>query len=376
MNKFLILSYDYPPNDGGISRLCSAMVEDMRHRGSTVTVFTVHAGTVGGPLRPDVATVEMPSKRWLREVVTFLQVLRMCRDTCVVSTVWNPEGTLAYLAGFQQTVVMAHGNEVMNYPPGLRHRLKGWLRRKVITSASTVVCNSRYTERLVHAISPKTKTVVITPGVDTQRYAPVDDVRAIRQQFNLPTECRVVLSVSRIDAYKGHEVVLKALAQISPGLRGKLHYVVAGRGSHLTTLKALATSLGIEDSVTWLGFVPDDQLPALYNCADLFVLCTREDPQARGVEGFGMVFLEAQASGVPVIGTRAGGIPDAIEEGRGGWLIEQDDVSTLSLHLEMLSRDMAPFRAQGLLGRQRALTQCTWDLYVSKLLKVMDVENG
>jgi phosphatidylinositol alpha-1,6-mannosyltransferase len=271
---------------------------------------------------------------------------------------------------------MAHGNEVMSYPPGLRYRLKGWLRRKVITSASTVVCNSRYTERLVHAISPKAKTVVITPGVDTQRYAPVDDLRAIRQQFSLPTECRVVLSVSRIDAYKGHEVVLKALAQISPDSRGNLHYVVAGRGSHLATLKALATSLGLDDSVTWLGFVSDDDLPALYNCADLFVLCTREDPQARGVEGFGMVFLEAQASGVPVIGTRAGGIPDAIVEGRGGWLIGQDDVSTLRYHLEMLIRDIAPFRAQGMLGRQRALTQCTWDLYVSKLLKVMDAENG
>lgn len=342
-------------------------------RGRGVSVVTVRPHAAGGLVRPDAPTVDVPRSRWLREAATLLQVLRLRRGQCVLSSVWNPEGTLAYLARCQHTVVMAHGNEVMTYPAGLRHRLKGWLRRKVLTTAHAVVCNSRYTERLVHAISPKAHTVVITPGVDTARFAPVADVCAVRRRFQLPTDRRIVLSVSRMDAYKGHDVVLQALAQMPPDLRGALHYVVAGRGSHLATLKALATSLGLDDSVTWLGFVSDDDLPALYGCADLFVLCTREDPQARGVEGFGMVFLEAQAAGVPVIGTRAGGIPDAIEAGVGGWLIEQDDTATLRSHLELLARDVTPFRAQGLRGRQRALTQGSWAFYVSKLLDVVDV---
>lgn len=376
MTRIALLSYDYPPNDGGISRLCSAIASELIRRERELLVVTLKPHATGGLLRPGVPTVEMPRKRWLREAATLLQLMRMPAGMCVLSSVWNPEGSLAYMVRCNHSVVMAHGNEVMAYPAGLRYRLKAWLRRKVLTSARAVVCNSRYTERLVRAISPDANTVVITPGVDATRFTPVEDAGAAKQRFQLPADRRIILSVSRMDAYKGHDVVLKALAQMPPDLRGALHYAVAGRGSHLATLKALASSLGLNDSVTWLGFVPDEDLPALYGCADVFVLCTREDPQERGVEGFGMVFLEAQAAGVPVIGTRAGGIPDAIEAGEGGWLMEQGDVNALQSHLERLSVDVSSFRAQGLRGRQRALTQGSWALYVSKLLNIVDEKNG
>lgn len=375
MKSIALVSYDYPPNDGGISRLCSAVATELSSRGRSVSVITLRPQASGGLLRPEVPTVAVPHKRLLREAAVFLQLMRTGRDVCVLSSIWNPEATLAWLALRKNSVVMAHGNEVMPYPSGMRYRFKGWLRRKVLTAARVVVCNSRYTEGLVHAISPEINTVVITPGVDTSRFSLAENTSALRQQFQLPNDRRIILSVSRMDAYKGHDVVLKALAGMPPELRSKLHYVVAGRGSHLAALKALATALGLDGTVTWLGFVADEALPALYGCADVFVLCTREDPQARGVEGFGMVFLEAQAAGVPVIGTRAGGIPDAIEQGQGGWLIEQDDVNALQAHLQGLSSDASPFREQGLRGRQRALTKGTWSCYVTKLLREVDEKN-
>ena len=142
----------------------------------------------------------------------------------------------------------------------------------------------------------------------------------------------------------------------------------------MVKLQALAGDLGIGDCVTWLGFVEDADLAALYACGDLFVLCTREDPRARGVEGFGMVFLEAQAAGVPALGTRAGGIPDAIVEGRGGWLVDQDDSAAVSGHLQRLAADVSSFREQGMRGRLRAITEASWDTYATKLLAVIDQE--
>ncbi|MGJ0429901.1 glycosyltransferase family 4 protein [Methylobacter sp.] len=376
MPRLSILSYDYPPNDGGISRLVSTIVNELSRRGRQIEVLTLAADGRPGLTRPQIPTQEVSRTRVQRDIATFVYLRGLPSNIPILATIWSPEGALAYLTRRTDNILMAYGNEVMPYPNGLRYCIKNWLRRKVLSSARTVICCSRYTERLVRAISPNAKTVVITPGVDATHFAPVKNKLLAKRQFQLPIDRRIILSVSRIDAYKGHDVILKALAQIPAERRETLHYVVAGRGSHLDSLKALAASLGLSNSVTWLGFVEDEDLPALYGCADLFVLCTKEDPQARGVEGFGMVFLEAQAAGVPVIGTRAGGIPDAVEEDEGGWLIEQDDVSALRSHLERLSINVSPFKEQGLRGRQRALTKGSWDLYVSKLLSVLDVKNA
>jgi phosphatidylinositol alpha-1,6-mannosyltransferase len=375
VKRINLLSYDYPPNDGGISRLCAALSSEFARRGRDMSVITVRAPASFGLVRPDVPTSEVPRKRWLRETATCLKVVLTRRSSCVLSSLWNTEGTIAYLARCTDAVVMAHGNEVMPYPNGLRYRLKGWLRRKVLSSARAVVCNSKYTERLVRAISQEANTVVITPGVDAARFSPLDDSSIAKRHFKLPGNRRIVLSVSRMDAYKGHDLVLAALARMPSDSRERLHYVAAGRGPHLESLKALATSLGLDACVTWLGFVADADLPALYGSADLFVLCTREDPAARGVEGFGMAFLEAQAAGVPVIGTRAGGIPDAVEHGDGGWLIEPGDVTALGTHLERLATGDPSFKEQGLRARKRALDKGSWQRYVNALLLIVDQQH-
>ena len=104
----------------------------------------------------------------------------------------------------------------------------------------------------------------------------------------------------------------------------------SAKGPYEPELRKQAVELGIESHVRWLGFVSEEELPQVYWASDLFVLCTRDAPEERAVEGFGLVFLEAQACGTPVVGTRTGGIPAAILDGEGGWLIEQDDTQTLT----------------------------------------------
>lgn len=368
----VLLSYDYPPNDGGISRLCAAAVAELLRRGVQVEVLTLQTGHSGGQQRQDSALHEVPRKKLLRELATARMLLTTGKGSALLASIWNPEGTVAWLLRRRDLWVMAHGNEVMPYPRGAFHAVKGWFRRRVLAHAQAVICNSRYTECLVKALQPRARTFVINPAVDANRFQVDIDVAACRGRFGFSTDKRLVLSVSRMDAYKGHNVVLRAIASLPTDARAEIHYVVAGKGSHLPFLQDLAESLGISDHVSWLGFVADADLPYLYKAADLFVLCTREDPQARGVEGFGMVFLEAQAAELPVIGTRAGGIPDAIVEGEGGWLIEQDDVSALAHHLRSLVSDPLPYREQGRKGRQRAETSASWATYVDALLQVMN----
>lgn len=370
----VILSYDYPPNDGGISRLCAAVVRELLDRGAAVEIVTLMAGKDAGLIRPVSVVHDVPRAKFQRELATAKLLLTAGKGKALLASVWNPEATLAWLLRRRDLWVMAHGNEVMPYPSGGLHAIKGWMRRRVLGYGRAVICNSRYTERLVKELAPAARTCVINPGVDAERFQVDEDAAACRARFGFSNERRVLLSVSRMDAYKGHDVVLRAIAALPPAARAGLHYVVAGKGSHLPVLQAQAESLGVADQVSWLGFVADTDLPYLYKAADLFVLCTREDPTARGVEGFGMVFLEAQAAGLPVIGTRAGGIPDAIVEGEGGWLIDQDDVGGLVEHLKAVIGDPGPYRAQGERGRLRAETSASWSAYVDKLIEVMNDE--
>lgn len=369
----IILSYDYPPNDGGISRLTAAFATELAAKGVDLEVCSLEAHAVQKGLeRPSLPTVELPRTKGRRELGLLRYILSRPKQSKIIATVWNPEATMAWLLRRTNLYILAHGNEVMPYPQGYRYLLKSWLRKKVLKSARCVICNSRYTQQLVLNIDSNIKTTVINPGVDCERFDVVLTQKQAREQLGFRNDRRILLSVSRIDEYKGHDVVLNALAALPKAQLAQLQYIVAGNGGYLDSLKRHASELGINDNVTWLGFVADEQLPTLYKSADLFVLCTREDKQQRGVEGFGMVFLEAQAAALAVVGTRAGGIPDAIQHGNGGWLIKQNDSQELVKYLEKLISTPDIIREQGRLGCDRARAQCTWQHYTNKLLTVLE----
>src|SRR5262249_42471042 len=141
-------------------------------------------------------------------------------------------------------------------------------------------------------------------------------------------------------------------------------YLIAGRGPDMAALRTLAETLRVAPRVRWLGYVPEEDLPELYRASDLFLLCSRETASRQEVEGFGLAFLDAQACGVPALGTRTGGIPDAIKEGEGGWLIAQDDVPALSAVLSHLVESPEVFAEEGRKARARVEREGTWQHYL------------
>jgi phosphatidylinositol alpha-1,6-mannosyltransferase len=207
-------------------------------------------------------------------------------------------------------------------------------------------------------------------SVDHERFSPGDRAKA-RRRFRIPEEKRVILSVSRLWRYKGHDVVLRALSHLSDEIQERFIYVIAGKGPDEESLRHEANRLNLDSVVRWLGYVPEDDLPDLYRCADLFVLCTRDSSVDGRIEGFGLVFLEAQACGVPVVGTRSGGIPDAVEEDEGGWLIAQDADNELADILQLLASDPLAFAQMGRKGRSRVEREMTLDGYITRMRSVL-----
>ncbi len=368
----LILSFDYPPNDGGISRLASGLVSALIERDVRPQVVTLKRDHNSGLPRLQAPCLEVSRLKGLRDW-QFVRAVRAYlhhhgSQAPVLTTLWNPEASLALLAGAQRVSILAHGNEVMPY----QHQgPKAWLRQAVLERAHTVICNSRFTESLVAQLAPRAQTVVLNPAVDAAAFQPSLSRSAARQTLQLPLHTRVVITVARLVPIKGHETVLRALAELPPEVRQQLFYVIVGQGPMRSALATLAADLGVAAQVHFAGFVADADLPAWYAASDLFVLVSRVDDNLRGMEGFGMALTEAQAAGLPVIGSRSGGIPDAVRSNEGGWLVDENDAVGLATHLRQLVVNPTSMEEQGRLGAARVLREFNWAQYAAKLLELI-----
>jgi phosphatidylinositol alpha-1,6-mannosyltransferase len=362
-----LFAFEYPPCGGGISRLSGEIARYYEALGVQPTVITQEFSSVssGAPL----PTVRVPARRPLREWKAFLALRSLKSPAPVMCGLWYPEGLIAALANRRPLIILAHGAELMPTVETWRRGLWSRLQRWVLERADLVIANSKFTEEFVLKVAPKARVVAIPLGVDEQRFRPRLDSGA-RVKLGVEGK-RVVTTVARLHAYKGHETVFQALRVLSDEERKDLVYLIAGTGPYESSLRTLATELGVESCVRWLGFLPEEDLPELYAATDLFVLCTRDSAVERGVEGFGLAFLEAQACGVPVVGTVTGGIPDAVRHGEGGWLIAEDDYSALSGILRTLAKDPAAFQAEGKRARNRVLREGTWQRYGNRLVQTI-----
>lgn len=369
-----MLSFDFPPLEGGISRLCAAIVDELVSQGRAVSVVSreVEAGkqAFASPKTPEF---RVSSKRGKAEWQLFRQLRRQHRDDLIITGVWYPEALIARLAGCRHIAVLAHGNDVMLGKPSFKNRLLTWVRKRIFASVDLIIANSHYTADIVRQ-QTSTPVKVETLGVDANRFTPItaEATAAVRESFGLPNDKFLMLTTSRVQAYKGHDVVLNAIASLADNVKSNVHYAIAGRGEHLSELQAIAARLGLSQQVTFLGFVEEADLAKLYGCVDAFVMCTREEKAAKQVEGFGLVFLEAQASGTVAIGTRQGGIVDAIADENGGYLIERDDSTALATLITTLQSDSSLCETQGKKARARVEAEATWQHYGQRVTALLN----
>jgi phosphatidylinositol alpha-1,6-mannosyltransferase len=200
------------------------------------------------------------------------------------------------------------------------------------------------------------KIIVVQPATDPERFSPAVDGSAWRRRL-APGGELLLLTVGRLQRRKGHDLVLRALASLlAEGL--DLRYAIAGTGEERSRLESLAADLAVGARVTFLGAVPQDDLPSLYAACDVFVHPNRvEDGD---FEGFGIVFLEAAATSKPTIGGRSGGVPESVEEGTTGLLVAGTDADALALALRRLASSAALRRQMGEAGRARVLSSFRW----------------
>lgn len=363
----LIFSYDYPPSNGGIARLCQEIATGMNQYYTSVTVLTVDKEGISKPYNYEqVKIVKLPAKRLFCELAAWWYLLRLQnkKSTDVLCSLWHPEGIISLLAGIKNTFILAHGTEYLSGTSSFRKKFWHPVYCKwVLGRAKKVIANSHYTEGLTLSINPKTRSVALPLAVNHEYFKPI----ATEKDSQFLKLC----TVSRVLQFKGHDFIAHTIASLPEQIRNQIQWNIGGTGPYLEELKKMVKELAIEKIVTFHGFVPDERLPEFYNVNDVFILCTREQEGSTQVEGFGLVFLEAQACGIPAIGTRTGGIPDAVKDKQGGWLIEQDNAQELSDLLCLLVKNRDLVDQMSHIARHRVEREAIWRLYCNNLNKLM-----
>ena len=368
--KHLLVTNDFPPKVGGIQ---SYLWELWRRLDpSTFTVLTTpYDGADAFDAEQAFRVVRSREPVLLPQPLLGRKIDALAAETGADLVVLDPALPVGLLGPHLATPygVVLHGAEVT--VPG---RLPGTnlLLRRVLRGAQLVVAAGRYPAAEAERAAGRSLPVVhVPPGVDVTRFRPLDDAGKVeaRRRLGLP-EGRLVVSVSRLVPRKGMDVLIRAAALLAPS-RPDLTVAISGGGRDEARLRTLAGDL--KAPVRFCGRVPDEDLPDLYACGDVFAMLCRNRWAGLEQEGFGIVFLEAAAAGVPAVAGESGGAAEAVAAGETGLVVDPStSVTAAADALAELLDDEDGRRAMGEAARRRAEKEFAYDVLAARLAEALD----
>jgi glycogen synthase len=358
-DRVLVLSWEYPPViEGGLARHVRKLAEGLVRQGVAVDVLTrgaadapEHAATAIHSGGVDVHRVPEPG--WPRDLDRFVAWVEQMNEDMLAAgealaqersydlihghdwLVASAAGTLAdrlgipYVTTIHATEHGRHQGWVANPPQSHIHSVERWMAQR----ADRVIVCSYYMRGHVADVFDidESRVTVIPNGVDPSDLRPIEDLEALRGQFAGPHE-QLVLLVGRLVYEKGFQLALDAMPRLIEQV-GNVRFLVAGSGTHEAELKQQAERMGLSGNGTFLGWIGDDVLHSLYRIADLCVVPSIYEP-------FGLVALEAMASGCPCIVADTGGLREVVPRGeRVGLRFNGGDAEHLGVMMERLLVD-------------------------------------
>ncbi|GAA2805545.1 glycosyltransferase family 4 protein [Streptomyces showdoensis] len=380
MHKTLIVTNDFPPRPGGIQAFLHNMALRLDPERIVVYASTwkrsregIEATAAFDAEQPftvvrDRTTMLLPTPRVTARATALLR-----EHGC--ESVWfgaaAPLGLMAPAlrrAGARRLVATTHGHEAgWAQLPASRQLL-----RRIGEGTDTITYLGEYTRsRIAAALTPAAagRMVQLPPGVDEKTFHPDSGGAEVRERLGL-SDRPVVVCVSRLVPRKGQDTLILAMPEILRRVPDAVLLIVGG-GPYEQDLRKLAARTGVAASVRFTGAVPWAELPAHYGAGDVFAMPCRTRRGGLDVEGLGIVYLEASATGLPVVAGDSGGAPDAVLDGETGWVVRggvpeesADRIATLLLDPELRAR-------MGERGRRWVEEKWRWDLLAERLRELL-----
>ncbi len=356
-----LITHEFYPKRGGIATFAEEIARASATLGYDIEVWAQSAPAAqergDWPFRlrrlPLKGTHDWSCQlRLARELVRHRRHLRR-------ATVYLPEPgpmmTMMLLQFFHafrpgRLVLTFHGSEILKFA---RQPLRRWLAGQLIRRATRVSTLSTYTQELLLSHFPEAADkIYLTPG------ALRSDFAVVPPKPEAPRDKIVILTVGRLHPRKGQLATLQALQLLPAEVRTRIEYWVVGgqsKGTYERDLRACAAAKP-DLLVRFFGNLPDEELTGVYEGADIFAMTSLS--LEKSVEGFGLVYLEAAAHGLPVVAHDVGGVAEAVVDGRTGLLVPPDRPAQLAAAFEKLIHDAALRRRMGAAGREWALRNC------------------
>lgn len=371
--KLLLLTLDFPPEIGGIQTLLHNLCQNF-HKFEPIVVAPQQAEAgkfdVSQPFK--IYRVNLFSHGSSKVAKLFFLLLMLVKAFAIfvrerIDIVLCGHVTVGIVG---LTLKCLHSKPYVIYTYAMELVNKSALTTLVLQKSDRVIVISEYTKNLVACFGvPISRITKINPGINHKVKRDLD-VSSIEKSYGL-TGKKILLSVSRLEElYKGHDYVIKSLPLIKSKIP-KAHYVIVGEGWLKSYYQKLAENLGVIDDISFVGRIPDKELKKWYQICDVFVMVSRESTIDGGAEGFGIVYLEANAYGKPVVGGTAGGVPDAIIDNVTGLLVDPESEMEITEAIIRLLTNPKLAKKLGEQGRKRVLQDLSWHKVGEKVEKVL-----
>ena len=364
--KHLLVTHDFPPKIGGIQSLLWEWWRRLP-ADSFAVLTSPYRGAAEWDGEQPFRVERIPEPVLLPHPLMTRRTNSLAREFGAELVVLDPAVPLGIIGPSLELpyAVVLHGAEVT--VPGRLPAAKQTL-AYVLRRAQAVIAAGGYpAAEAEQAAGRPLPTTVVPPGVDTERFRPLTDAerRSTREHHGLPVDAPLVLGVSRLVPRKGFDTAIRAVDR----LRGRIPDVVlaiSGSGRDEPRLRKLAAEL--DAPVHFLGRVPNEELPALYGCADVFTMLCRNRWGGLEQEGFGIVFVEAASTGVPQVAGRSGGAHEAVDDGVTGLVVDEpSDADAVADALATILLDDGLRRKMGAASRDRAVVEFSYDVLAERL---------
>jgi phosphatidylinositol alpha-1,6-mannosyltransferase len=372
VSRTLVITNDFPPRVGGIQSFVHSLASQL-----PPDQLVVYASSYDGDAAFDKAQAFPVVRHPTSLMVPTPGALRRARAIATeygCDSVWfGAAAPLGLLAGplrrdpgIGRFVASTHGHEVgWAKLPAARQLLA-----RIGRECDVVTYLGEYTlQRLRAACGPDTHFERLPSGVDTVAFSPDADGAAIRSRYGL-SDRRVVVCVSRLVARKGQDVLIRALPDIRRRVPDAALLLVGG-GPHRKELEGMVREGGHERDVVFSGPVPFAELPAHYAAGHVFAMPCRSRLRGLEVEGLGIVYLEANACGLPVVAGDSGGAPDAVLEGVTGHVVDGRRVAEVADRVSALLEDESERTAMGNAGREWVSREWRWPTLAARLQELL-----
>jgi phosphatidylinositol alpha-1,6-mannosyltransferase len=375
MTKVLIVTNDFPPRNGGIQSFVHALAARLPADG-VVVYAPAWEGAVEFDARQPFPVIRHPGSLMLPLPSVGARACALLGQHGCDTVLFGAAAPLGLLAprlrqaGAERIVGLTHGHEAgWAAMPGARSLL-----RRIGDEVDVLTYLAEYFRiRMARALSDEAadRMVRLAPGVDPAAFRPGAGGLRVRHQLGIAPGRPVVVCVSRMVPRKGQDMLIRAWPAVREQAAGDPLLLLVGDGPYRSRLDRLAAAVGVTGSVLFTGPVSWADLPAYYDAGNIFAMPCRTRRAGLDVEGLGIVYLEASATGLPVICGDSGGAPDAVIDGETGYVVPGRDPRQLADKLIQLLADPAGAAAMGDKGQAWIDREWTWDLVAQRLQQIL-----